>query len=252
MKDNLDLFITTFKDFMPSVTSKCYKVIHGNNTVKSCGYLPIVDCTGSTELDDKFYSEIYMFKWLVKNYKLREYVGFCQYRRYWEFLDRVPDMDELFSKNDIVTVKKLKFKSNTLAQYQASHNAEDLLIVRDIVSVKYPDYTKAFSDFLSHNEMYPYNMFIMRREDFIKYVGFLTGVLDEYVSIVGRDINKRILSNASKYIKPYVPCNTLEYQYRIGGYLGERLTSIYIMKNFSRVREYDIIKTLKKYRGEPD
>jgi len=74
--------------------------------------------------------------------------------------------------------------------------------------------------------------------------------LDEYVNIVGTNINKRIYDNYEKYIKDFYPNDTVEYQYRIGGYLGERLTNLFLMTHFNKMITYKVIVTENKYNEE--
>ena len=78
--------------------------------------------------------------------------------------------------------------------------------------------------------MFPYNMFIMKKNDFLDYISFVEGIMDEYIKIVGGDIKKRIEDNKDKYIKDFSPNNTFEYQYRLGGYLIERLMNIFLFR----------------------
>jgi len=252
MAYDIDIFIDTYKDFKPVVNSKCYKVTHGNNIVTDCGGLTIIDCKLDTVLDDKFYSEIYMYKWLSLNYDLKDYVGFNHYRRYWSFFDKLPDVPSIIDKHGAIALRKFTFKGSITAQYASCHNLEDLLIARDIVATKYVEYAITFDQFLVSKTMYPYNMVILRRSDFLSYIDFVWSVLDDYLKIVGTDIKKRIQDNYSKYVKPYTPCNTAEYQFRIGGYLGERLTNVWLMKHFKDIFCFDYVKTEKKYAGEPD
>jgi len=87
----------------------------------------------------------------------------------------------------------------------------------------------------------------MKREDFKEYIDFIFSILDEYLKIVGTDINKRIYDNYEKYIKRFYPNNSVEYQYRIGGYLAERLTNVFLMKHFKRMKIYPVIVTENKY-----
>ena len=90
-------------------------------------------------------------------------------------------------------------------------------------------------------------MFIMKSEDFIKYVDFVWGVLEELLKVIGTDINKRIEENKDKYLKSFSPNNTVEYQYRIGGYIGERLTNVFILKHFKKATMYPVNITENKY-----
>lgn len=252
MENNLDLFICAHKDFKPKVTNKVYKVIHGNNVVTNCDNLPIIDCKLDEKLDDRFYSELYLYKFLSKNYQLKDYIGFNHYRRYWSFLDDIPNMGELFKKVDVITPIPLIFSYSNKDQYKMCHNVEDWELVESIIKDKYPSYYYTFRQFQESNIFLPYNIFIMRKQDFLRYCDFVFGVLDEYIKIVGTDITKRIEENRDKYIKSFSPNDAIEYQYRIGGYLGERLTNIFILKNFNqdRIGMYKIIKTETKYINE--
>ena len=90
-------------------------------------------------------------------------------------------------------------------------------------------------------------MFIMKREDFIEYINFIYDVFGKYLKIVGTDINKRIEENKDKYLKNFSPNNTVEYQYRIGGYLGERLTNLFYITHFKKLGTYPVIITENKY-----
>jgi len=117
---------------------------------------------------------------------------------------------------------------------------------------KYPSYCDAWHSFLNGHIFIPYNMFIMKSEDFKEYIKFIFDVLDEYVKIVGTDIKKRIEDNKEKYLKVFYPNDTVDYQYRIGGYLGERLTNLFLITHFKRLKTYPIIITENKYKKEDD
>jgi hypothetical protein len=42
----------------------------------------------------------------------------------------------------------------------------------------------------------------------------------------------------------------VEYQYRIGGCLADRLTTVFIYGNFKHIKPYDVIITENKYNKE--
>lgn len=246
--DNLDLFIGTYKDFHLEVNCKSYKIIVGNHEIKDNYNLDVIKCGNENDkLDDKFYSEIYMLSWLSENYSLHEYVGYCHYRRYFSFMDNIPNMGEVFKTNDIIIGKPINFSYSIREHYGRCHNVEDLNIVEGIIKEKYPSYYNIFERYMNQKMFIPYNMFIMRKEDFLMYVEFIKGVLGEYIKIVGTDIYKRIEDNKDKYLKKFSPNDTVEYQYRIGGYLAERLTGVFICKHFTKARYYEIKITEKKY-----
>ena len=105
---------------------------------------------------------------------------------------------------------KLLYDNRT--QYNMAHNVEDLDIVGHIIAEKFPEYKPSFDEFIKTNIFFPFNMFIMKREDFIELVNFQFAVLDEYLKIVGTDITKRIEDNKEKYLKDFSPNNTAVYQ----------------------------------------
>lgn len=252
MENNLDLFVCTHKDFSPVVTNKTYKVVHGENDVTDCDNLDIINCELDEVLDDKFYSELYMYKYIGKNYQLKDYIGFNHYRRYWAFLDNIPNVGELFTKVDVITALPMTFGGTVKQQYQVCHNVEDLDIITKIIGEKFPAYKNTWEMFLNQSVFFPNNMFIMRKKDFLNYCDFVFSILDEYINIVGTDITKRIEGNKDKYLKSFSPNDTVEYQYRIGGYIGERLTNLFILHNFKldRIGHFNIIKTETKYSNE--
>jgi hypothetical protein len=196
---------------------------------------------------NKFYSEIMTFYYVADNLKLRDYVGFCHYRRYFSFMDDIPNMNEVFKENDVIIGKPVAYGASIRQFYDYCHNIDDLNIVENIVKEKYPDYHDVFERYMSQKMFIQCNMFIMKREDFLEYVEFIRTILNEYLRIVGMDIYKRIEDNKNKYLKSFSPNNTVEYQYRIGGYLAERLTGVFILKKFNKARCYEIKVTEKKY-----
>ena len=212
--------------------------------------LDVIRCGNKDDLlDDMFYSEIYMLKKLIDmDYPFKEYVGFCHYRKYFKFMDDIPDLDEIFKKVDAIVGNPLRSKNNLKEEYGFCHNGEDLEIVEGIIKDKFPDYAEAIDKVLNHKVLVPYNMFIMKRDNFKECIEFIWSVLGEYINIVGRNIYKRIIDNKDKYIKRTYPNSTIEYQYRIGGYLAERLTNVYIVKNFKTLKTYGITITEGKYK----
>ena len=108
--DNLDIFIGTQKTFTPIVTNSAYKIIVGNHEIENNSNLELIKCNNDLKLDDRFYSELYMLYYVSKNIELPKYVGFCHNRRYFSFLDNIPNMDEIFSEYDALCAKKIELE----------------------------------------------------------------------------------------------------------------------------------------------
>lgn len=248
MENKLDIFIGTYKPFKVPVKNEVYKMIVGNHEIKNQSSLELINCKHDSKLDDRFYSELYMLKWIAENYDLKDYVGYCHYRKYFDFLNDIPDMDKIFSEYDAIVGTPIIYDTRTIKQdYANCHNVEDLYLVGGIIADKYPSYAKAWHNFINGKILIPYNMFIMKSEDFKNYIKFIFDVLDEYVNIVGTDIVKRIGNNVEKYLKQTYPNSTIDYQYRIGGYIGERLTNVFILNNFKKLKTFPIVITESKY-----
>lgn len=237
--NNLDIFICTHKEFATPVRNKAYKIVWANK---------IKDDITNNGLKDDFYSEFYQFKYINDNVPFKKYIGFCHYRRYFNFLDDIPDMDSIFSEYDAIVGKPIIYDTRTIKQdYANYHNVEDLYIVGGIIADKYPSYCQMWHNFINGKVFIPYNMFIMKSEDFKEYIKFIFDILDEYINIVGTNIVKRIGNNVEKYLKTNHPNNTIDYQYRIGGYIGERLTNLFILTRFKKLKTYPVIITEDKY-----
>jgi len=235
--NDLDIFICTHTDFKPPLTNNIYKIVDSR----------LINNDSWGDLKGSFYSEIMSYFYVAERVKLKKYVGFCHYRRYFNFMDDIPNIDELIGKYEIIAPKILTFDTTIKEQYKNAHNIEDLYIVSGIIAELYPDYINGWNKLLNGKSMFPYNMFIMKSDEFLEYVKFQQRILYTYISIVGIDIENRINNNKDKYLKDFSPNNEISYQYRIGGYIAERLTSLWIMHNHNQALMLDVTITEDKY-----
>jgi len=244
MNENVDIIICTHKDFTPIVTNKIYKIGDSRQLKKNfkiCGIL-----------DDIELSEFYMFLYIYEHFIIKDYIGFCHYRRYFEFIDDVPNMDELFKEYDAVARTPINFEMTIKEQYASCHNIEDLFLLGDIIKDLYPNYYNAYIDFLNGHLLIPCNMFIMKKEDFLKYMAMLKELMKEYFWRWGINCEQKITENKEKYLKTKYPSDTIDYQKRIFSFIFERFTSFYILSTFKKIKFYDVKITENKYnvKGE--
>ena len=243
MKDNLDIFITAFRPFNQYVIDKRYKVI----TVKDFKYEGKLesykDNVGDNISDmNGFFNELTTFYWIVKNYPMKEYVGMCSYRRYFSFLDDIDSIKDVLQNNDIILPTKEPLDGKTVFEhYDSYHNIKDLELALEILYKQYPSYKSDAEKFLNSKDMYCNNMFIMKREDFIKYCEFVFNILFTFLNNKKfncyDDIIRYVVSNRNLYLKEDVFSKSAIYQARIGGFLAERLFNIYVEHNFKKVYE---------------
>lgn len=186
---------------------------------------------------NKSYSEMTIVYWAWKNLKKLypdiKYIGLCHYRRFFAFNDGrlfITDMEassssikdyiadakkvsKILESGRVIFAKRMIFPLSLCAQYSISHYRRDYDILREVIKEKFPDYYNAFVYVMEkNNKLIPYNMFIMKYDDFEKYCEWSFAVMDE--------IEKQIdYSN-------YPP-----YQKRVFGFIAERLMNIYTVKN---------------------
>jgi len=174
---------------------------------------------------DLGYSEMTVHYWAWKNYFDSEYIGFCQYRRYFYEQITSENIDSYFSKGtDVLLVGPCIRGHNRWSFLKTFVCAEDLAIMQKVVQKMFPDYYSSFSQYGFNFIDYPCNMFICRRELFEKYAEWVFSILFE----------------CEKYIKP----SPYSRGRRVFGYLAEYLTPIFFIHNGYK------IKTLHYYRKE--
>lgn len=198
---------------------------------------------------NRSYCELTAIYWAWKNLDA-EYYGLFHYRRYLSFADdhpgnpfagkaydtiqdslseirlEEPTMRRLIEANDLVIPRKddssLTTKNKTIyEQYAQEHYIEDLDICVSYIEKKYPNVAE-YSSALHTSQAYYCNMFIMKKEIFRGYCEFMFDVLSYFDKM--RDISGYNVQ-----------------QYRVNGFLAERLTNIYIHylkgQNKYRVKE---------------
>lgn len=225
INDNVDLFICSHKNFLPPLKNNIYKIVDSRK----------INNDSWNGIKGSFYSEIMSYFYIAENIPLKDYVGFLSWRKYWNFYDNLPNIPKLIDEYEIIVAKPIIFDGSIKKQYAENHNIEDLYIVSGILAELYPSYIPTWNAYLNQNKLYPYNMFIMKKDEFIEYTNFIKSILYKYLEIVGNDIEKRVENNKEMYLKQHGENNTVSYQSRIGGYLAERLTNLWIHKNHTKV-----------------
>ena len=235
-KDNMRIYVCTHTDFKQVVHNKAYEVVDARqNNGDMC----------ENGLHGSFYSELITYKHIAARNDLPEYVGFCGYRKYFSFMDDIPDMDEVFRNYDAVAATPMVVKPDVRGQYAHCHNVKDLDIVTDIVRKDYPNFFPAFMDALSQPLLYACNMFIVKRADFLWMIKVVFDILDQYIAVVGTGIEDRIRAYPEDYHLGRPKTGTVGYQYRIGGFLGERIVNALLRYRFERIKHYDKVITQK-------
>jgi hypothetical protein len=201
------------------------------------------DNTGDNiSLKNKSYCELTGLYWAWKNLKKIDYIGLCHYRRYFNFNNKgiyysdhknicdikieklnlkIPNLDSIFNKYDIILSKPKILPYSIFVDYCICHCSEDWRTIEKIILKKYPEYDNAIELMHKSNKLYPYNMMIMKWDDYDKYCHFIFDILnkaEKEIDISGYD----------------------NVQQRVWGYIGERLLTLYVYKNKMKIKSFPV------------
>lgn len=231
--DNVDIFVCAHKNFETKVKNPVYKILSVGDNTELIGDGILRDDNGDNISHmNRFFSELTGYYWVWKNYQTKDWVGFCHYRRYFNFFDNIPDLNSLDC--DVIVPQPIYCYPSPLEQYRACHNIKDLEMVCDIAHKKYNIPYSVMDDVLKENKMlHLFNMFIMKKELFNEYCEFMFGVLGEYLNRCNissfDDVTKMVIDNRNDYLKQFSPNSEVSYQARIGGFLSERLFNVWLV-----------------------
>lgn len=162
-----------------------------------------------------------------------EYYGFCHYRRFFVFNDRIKKpyivcgtvsenditllgnrqkLEQIFQNHDMIVTRSENMGLTVSRHYCTSkyHYREDLEQFIRILEVQFPDYKIAAERYLSQCSQHFCNMFVMKKADFHEYCSVLFSVLAEFDKV------KRVHGDFQSD--------------RTDGYLGEIFTGIFIAR----------------------
>lgn len=200
-----------------------------------------------------YYCELTAHYWVWKNakklYPDLKYVGFCHYRRFFDF-GKDADLilnhpDEWFGdKKRMACFVKEGFGAKSIRWcYYIDHQYQDWDMDEQIMRELYPEWAKQFYQVTNANNIFMYgkNSFLMRWEDFDKYCTELFSILFEH--------DKRFGITPENYKKhgelykssPYKWNDQYERQSRFNGYTAERIGSSWYQFNMDEIFSFPYI-----------
>ena len=250
-KENfLNIYIITHKDFNNKISNSYYKILCDDcSQLKNKYKLQLISSHIDNELYIKKigYCEGSKMYYIWKNYKNNKintkYIGFNHYRRIFSFLNKIPNLNNIFKKYDVILKKTFYLKNeNIKEQYSKYHIGKNMDEIIDIIKVNFTNYYITALKTMNMLNVSFCNIFIMKRNDFIEYGEFVFGVLFEFDRRNNlkndNDIKNYIKNNFINKTKLNNIHNTIDYQRRLEGFLLERLTNIYY--NFKFKKKFEI------------
>ena len=247
-ENDINIFIVTHKDFKNYRYNPAYKIIAMDHSKLHNKYnLEVIYCDKDNKLKDMdlAYGEMSKLYYIYNLYKTgkmsSKYIGLNHYRRYFSFLDDIPDMDNIFKEYDLITADLHYFGGGfdlrrNFCYYHLCWAIDEIIeVIKDIK----PDYYKDAIEVLNSKFLYIANLFIMKKEDFLNYCEFMFDVLSEF----DRRHNFHNDGDVLNYTKKYFSGNAIYHHGRIQGYLSERISTIFYHKyfNFSKIKHFPIV-----------
>lgn len=238
---DLVIFMAAHKDFISPVKNKIYKIITDDeNSLKNKYDLEVIYTNKNNELYQKkiAYGETSKLYYIWKNYKsLPKYIGLNHYRTHFKFMDKVPNMDKIFAKYDVILPIHEEMKKIMKKQlpWPSCILNEIIQIIKEIK----PEYFDSTIDTMYSKKMYWKNIFIMKKEDFLQYGQFVFDVLKEFDKRhnlnTDEDVKNYILQNFPQFTK------NIDYKRRLEGFILERVSNIFYTHKFKKVYELELV-----------
>ena len=242
MNENLDIFICTHTKIGKHPSNPVYKIVSQKKNDFDTD-LEVIYCEpekmGVWGKMPRALSELFNMYYVRHFVDKKEYVGFCQYRTYPWFYNKIPDVKNILEENDII-VHQFSVKNVDMIQSQYL-DLEAYEFYKDVFKTYYPKYGKLVDEYLNQTEFAQRNMFIMKTEEFNKMIDFLFDVLQKYLDHFHCYSDEDFMKRAIYVIenKKY-PENMLGYMFnpltlsRFLAYFSEFVLSFYIWKNFKK------------------
>lgn len=259
MRDTV-IYVFYYKAGENPVNSDIYRPIMAGNALcpNDCGF-DGDDCGDSISKKNPYFSELTGIYWVWKNTR-QQITGCCHYRRYFtakpepvdylvkrlyqiikgEYASRYSfikttqvkrfarriitnaEIRRILSRYDAILPKPRIFPISVEAHYRANHNPADLETLESLIKSNCPDYLVSYHSVLSGNRLYANNMFILKENDFNRFMEWWFGCLFEF--------EKR--SDLTKYVGD---------QQRVIGFIAERLLNVWFHHQDLKVKTLPII-----------
>jgi len=162
----------------------------------------IGDDTGDNISDkNPMYCELTAHYWAWKNLHDVEYIGFCHYRRFFNY-KFTPDNTDVLKNKDMM-VLKYRMPMPMYWELIRFMGLEDFTILLMVLKKKYPEYEQAMIKYLCGNVLYPKNMFVCKKELFDKYAEWLFDILfecEKHMKLSPYTRGKRSLAYAGEFL----------------------------------------------------
>ena len=232
----------THKDFINHRYNKAYSIVADDITqLKNKYKLNVIFANnGKLYKMKRAYGEMSKLYYIYELYKngsnSSKYIGMNHYKRYFNFTDNIPDLDKIFDHHDIILNSPLIVKGNAKINFCKYVNCKKFDEIIKIIKDIKPEYYETALNVSKRNKIHYCNLFIMKKQDFLKYCKFMFDILFEFDKRNNYKSDKDLFEY---YKRLYNNRKSQLYQTRLQGYLSEIIGNIYYFHHFKHFKIYD-------------
>lgn len=232
----------THRDFRNYRYNPVYSIVVDDKTVLKKKYnLDIIYANkGKLYNMRRAYGEMSKLYYIYQLYKngtnSSKYIGLNHYRRYFNFTDIIPNLNDIFNNYDAILGRPYIFQRGIKLQFCDSHDCKKYDEMVNIIKDIKPQYYQTAMAISKEKKFYCCNLFIMKKQDFLKYCEFIFDILFEF----DRRNNFTSDQDLFNYVKKiYVSEFRQYYQTRLEAFLSERIGNIFYSYHFKKIKIFN-------------
>lgn len=187
-----------------------YIPVHVGRAISTCADRMkdmLGDNTGDNISDrNASFCEMTLQYWAWKNVHDVEYIGFCQYRRYFEKKFTAQMVDGLFADGTDVILAGPQFRNHNRYNYLKTFVCEeDIAIMLHVIEKMCPEYMPTISAYAQGFTDYPFNMMVCRKTLFDAYAAWIFPILfacEQHCRPQPYSRGRRLIGYLSEFLMP--------------------------------------------------
>ena len=256
--DDVAVYVLSLKDYVWLYKDDFHKQLQVGACFADKKRLELTDDTGENiSSRNHVYSETTGVYWIWKNaLDDAKYVGHENHRRHFNLSK--DEIKFILKNNDIILPRISEFKLNMDDYYKIMHNHIDLLTCEEIIKERYPEYSRTYDNVIKAGKwLYCADSYITTSENYARINEFIFDVLFEMERRLGLYTEEAWEKHVSEKVLKVLPSEheikgmTVEqYQKLVGGFLYERLLTVYVRHNFKKIYEVKMEMLEEEYNRD--
>ena len=217
----MKIYVVTHKPYNLPKVDDCYQLFSVGKIIEGIDLYDAMDEDNISNLN-YCYCELTCLYWMWKHSK-EDIVGLAHYRRF--FSDDFGNIRnekyyfDTLKKYDLIVSNKIVAREGNVFDGLINEGnvfESDLIILREVIKEKFPEYLELYDRILNSNETNLYNMFVGKKHVVDSYCEWLFSILFEYqkrVDLTGYTVNQKRLFGfvAERLFGCWIEFNKINY-----------------------------------------